>query len=648
MNYFRCIVLLVAMVFVCGLSSAQSDEFLEAINRKIGQKDYSGAIADCDKAILMNGSNKSWAYNSRGLAKMALKDHTGAIIDFSMAMELSPANKFFAYSRANAKRIKGDNEGAISDYNTALQLDPKYPEAYNFRGRAKYINGDYDSAIADYTRAIVCYPNYVDAFSNRGYSYYMLKDYTNAYADYYKALEIDAENKEVKEKLQILDQTPSIYVAKFVQEKLKQWQQKGEYEKSADYLARVNEQSREKKIKEFTSEGLVELKKVFLTTCDLKSFKIMGYDADIETYKLRHIDLGDIIIKVPVAQAAAFKTNYKTYNFFKPDFIVQDDRLALSYVEIVSVDKTKKYTYDASKQPGYDPKVFQIDFDVATIDVPGTASTKAKAAGKAPVKVGKSDVDVNIPYATKKKDNAIGVIFGIENYKNVSAVSYATRDAQTVKEYFTKTLGIHPERIYARFNEDATGGEFKKVFEGWLQNRVDSLTDVYIYYAGHGAPSGDEKAYLIPYDADPNYAQQTGYSLDKLYETLGSLKAAHIFVFLDACFSGMNREQKMLLADARSIGIKPKDASSNEKLTIFAAAASNQISSAWPEKSHGLFTYFLLKGLQGEADSSKDNVITVDELSNYLKTNVSKQAGFIDRVQTPQVKTYTAQFELRN
>lgn len=644
---------LMLCVFVCLLQTAlmsQSDEFMEGINRKIGQKDYSGAIADCDKAILMNGPNKSWAYNARGLAKMSLKDYTGAIIDMSMAVELNPENKFFIYSRANAKRIKGDMDGAIADYDKALSLDPNYPEALNYRGRAKYIKGEYDSAIVDYSRAIVAYPNYMEAYSNRGYAYYLKKEYANAYADYYKVQDIDPDNAEVKEKLQILELTPSIYLPKYVQPRLQTWQQKGEFEKSNDYLARVNEQNRNKKINELTTEGLAQLKKEYVKFNDFKTFKIMGYDADNETYKLKHIDLGEIVVKVPVAQAAAFKSDLKNFSFLKPDFLVSDDRLILSYVEIVSADKSKKYIYDITKQPGYDPVVFKIDFDVANVPIPGNdmaMQKKSTSSGKAPVMVGKSDVDINIPVSAKKRENAIAVIFGIENYKNVSSVSYATRDAQYVKEYFNKTLGIPSDRMYYKTNEDATVGELKKVFEGWLQNRVDSLTEVFVYYAGHGAPSGDEKAYLIPHDADPNYAKQTGYALEKLYESLGALKAKHVYVFLDACFSGMNREQKMLLADARAIGIKPKDASSSEKLTVFSAAASNQISSGWPEKSHGLFTYFLLKGLQGEADMNKDNVITVDELSVYIKASVSKQAGFIDREQTPQVKTFHPELQIK-
>ena len=50
-------------------------------------------------------------------------------------------------------------------------------------------------------------------------------------------------------------------------------------------------------------------------------------------------------------------------------------------------------------------------------------------------------------------------------------------------------------------------------------------SNVYFYFAGHGAPSIDSrKGYLIPYDGDPNYATQTGYALDDLFKELNRIK----------------------------------------------------------------------------------------------------------------------------
>ena len=248
------------------------------------------------------------------------------------------------------------------------------------------------------------------------------------------------------------------------------------------------------------------------------------------------------------------------------------------------------------------------------------------------------DIENNIPLNKNINKNAIAVVLGIEKYRNVGNVSFASRDASIVKEYFNKSLGIPLENIYYKINGDVTRGEMEKIFGGWLQNRVDTNTSVYIYYAGHGAPSADQNAYLIPNDGDPNYAEVTGYSLNKMYDQLGKLPTDKITVFLDACFSGQDREQKLLIKDARGLGIKTKTSAIPDKLNVFSASSNDQVSSGWPDKKHGLFTYFMLKGIQGNADNNNDKQVSYEELSNYIKLNVERQAGFLDRKQNPQSK----------
>ena len=252
------------------------------------------------------------------------------------------------------------------------------------------------------------------------------------------------------------------------------------------------------------------------------------------------------------------------------------------------------------------------------------------------------DIEKNIPSSKTLNKNALAIIFGIEQYKNVAGVTFASRDAAVVSNYFETALGIPKKnRTYLSINDDVTKGEFDKVFSqgGWLEKRVKDDSDVYIFYAGHGAPLIDKKeAYLIPYDGDPNYPSQTGYSLDQLYENLEKLHARSVTVFLDACFSGANREDQPLLADARPIFIDIQKPSARG-ITVFSASSSNEISSAYPDKKHGLFTYFMLKGLQGNADINSDKKITIGELGEYIRSNVSDTAGELDREQTPDMVT---------
>ncbi len=252
------------------------------------------------------------------------------------------------------------------------------------------------------------------------------------------------------------------------------------------------------------------------------------------------------------------------------------------------------------------------------------------------------DIEDDIPKAKTINKKAIGVVFGIEQYKDISDVTFATRDAKWIYKYFQDVLGIPKSRIYFRTNSDVSKAEFDKVLlsDGWLDKRVEAgETEVYFYYAGHGAPDiKQNKAYLIPYDGDPNYASQTGIKLDDIYSRLNALDAKSVTVFWDACFSGANRNNEMLLADARPVFIEVEEDVAGG-ITVFSAASARQISSAWPEKKHGLFSYFLMKGLQGEADTNKDKQITIGELGKYLDANISEMAGMLDREQTPELQS---------
>ncbi len=296
-------------------------------------------------------------------------------------------------------------------------------------------------------------------------------------------------------------------------------------------------------------------------------------------------------------------------------------------------------------------------YPVTTIDVKGSLSRSiygtsmmaVEYGGEQPVLaaaepepvVALVDVDRNIP-KMEANPNAYAVVFGIEKYKYVSSVTFAKRDAHWVREYFERTLGIPNENIYYLTDSDVGKAEFDKVFSlgGWLDKRVlDGLSDVYVYYAGHGAPDiSNRTAFLIPYDGDPNYASQTGYEVDAMTSNLSKLGARTVTVFLDACFSGVNRENEILLAGARPIFMEVNPTMA-ENVTLFSAASGTEISSAWPKKQHGLFTYWMLKGLQGKADSNSDKSLTVKELGDYIRENVSITAGKLDREQTPGVQT---------
>ena len=124
------------------------------------------------------------------------------------------------------------------------------------------------------------------------------------------------------------------------------------------------------------------------------------------------------------------------------------------------------------------------------------------------------------------------------------------------------------------------------------------------------------------------------YPLNRLYEQLEALPAKDITIFLDSCFSGGGRSIAMR---GRPIVITTNNVSMNSrKLAVLSAAGANQVSSDLDRAGHGLFTYFLLRGIRGEADTNRDGWVDLYELSGFVKSNVQSTAvSELNREQTP-------------
>ena len=141
-----------------------------------------------------------------------------------------------------------------------------------------------------------------------------------------------------------------------------------------------------------------------------------------------------------------------------------------------------------------------------------------------------------------------------------------------------------------------------------------------IYYCGHGIP--DEKtgdAYIVPVDGQGTDVSSC-YSLNKLYKTMASAKTSNVTYFMDACFTGANREGSMLVA-ARGVAREAKKEVVTGNTVVFSAASGDETAMPFKDKGHGLFTYFLLKKLQ----ETKGDV-TYGELAEYINDNVKREA----------------------
>ena len=240
-------------------------------------------------------------------------------------------------------------------------------------------------------------------------------------------------------------------------------------------------------------------------------------------------------------------------------------------------------------------------------------------------------IDFEVPVATEKNANLFAFIIANEDYKRLEAVPYAANDGKVFAEYCQKTLGVPEKNLHMLTN--ATLGDIKYNVSMMKQiaDAFDGEAQFVFYYAGHGLPAENQQdAFLLPVDGYG--ADGTGYSMNELYGELGALKAKSVVVLLDACFSGSKRDGGMI-ASARGVAIKARQAAPKGNLVVLSAAQGDETAYPYKEQGHGLFTYYLLKKL----NETKGDV-TLGELADYITSSVKKTSIVENgKLQTPTV-----------
>ena len=232
--------------------------------------------------------------------------------------------------------------------------------------------------------------------------------------------------------------------------------------------------------------------------------------------------------------------------------------------------------------------------------------------------------------------NAVALIIGVESYSNLPPAQYADSDATHFYDYASQSLGVPPHKIKLLTDSKANRTELLKAMRSWMKTEVNGKSDVYIFFAGHGLASADgSKTYLLPADGDRDLLDETSILRDDLIASAKGAKT--ITLFLDTCYSGGTRTNEILLADARPIAIVPDKSALPSNVTVLAAASGAQLSSTYEAAQQGLFSYWLMKGLEGDADANKDKKITTGELHEYVARQVGPMAQRRNRQQDPQL-----------
>jgi hypothetical protein len=338
------------------------------------------------------------------------------------------------------------------------------------------------------------------------------------------------------------------------------------------------------------------------------------------------------------------------YTFNKPDYVltgeVKDKGGSKNlYLFVKKGDEKRKLVTE--KQGKFEISGFSFDNEELTL----TAIDGSKNETTKIVKV-KIDIEDEAEVAKvyeqlkpiingKKDNNRIALIIGVEKYENTPVQAlFASNDAKLFKYFANKSLGISPSNIKLLIDHDARHLDVIEALKAWLPNKImANKSELFVFFSGHGYPSKDGDLYLIPQNGDPRFLEESALSQKYIIDQIKKLNPRSVTMFFDACYSGQSRTGEALIEGLKPLAIVPDDSDIPSNFSIFSSSEYNQISATIKEAKHGIFSYYLMKGLQGNADENGNKRITNNELIAYLKTNISQEALTQNREQNPMLST---------
>lgn len=237
--------------------------------------------------------------------------------------------------------------------------------------------------------------------------------------------------------------------------------------------------------------------------------------------------------------------------------------------------------------------------------------------------------DVEPPKASARiatPPRSYALIVGIGKYQHLSAeeaLQFSERDAESMYSILISPEGgnFRAENVHRLIGERATLANLKRELEEWLPSVTKEGDRVLVYFAGHGFVV-DGRAYLAPYDIRKDNIAGTAYPMQTLGSVIGGkVQGKWKVLITDACHSGAIGAES---AAALNRGIMDV----NKSIFVLSASRDREQSfeSADWGGGHGIFTYYVERGLGGAADENGDGIVTADELGEYVRTNVRRDS----------------------
>lgn len=226
------------------------------------------------------------------------------------------------------------------------------------------------------------------------------------------------------------------------------------------------------------------------------------------------------------------------------------------------------------------------------------------------------DVDQVSTQASTVQHPAISVVaIGISSTltQQIPSRTHAAHDAETVAKYFQTLGGVPSSNIALLTDRKATSAQIEKTLREWLPTRSTTDGIVIIYYSGQAMVSPRGEIMLVPYDGTKTPTSL--YRLSALESVLARLHPQQAILIFDGKTSPIVDQTKTPPTPRWDL-----DGENTIRLIAVEGLATGIEDDA---HRHGLFTYYLLRGLRGEADTNRDGKVTLGEMSGFVRQKVA-------------------------
>lgn len=237
----------------------------------------------------------------------------------------------------------------------------------------------------------------------------------------------------------------------------------------------------------------------------------------------------------------------------------------------------------------------------------------------------------------EKNTTTRALILGISDYQdeNISDLRYAHIDANAFANWFLNQNHVSKDNIRLYLNEEASLGNFAAAID-WLLTESEEGDQAIIYFSGHGdmeAKILNQLGFLLLWDS-PAKAYITGaLSVDILKQVITTLsvqKKTKVLLIVDACRSGKLAGNNIIGTQLTSNNLSKQYA--GEQKILSCQADQYSIEGAQWGGGRGVFSWHLINGLSGLADSDGNKKISLLEIERFLEKNVMSDVAPISQI----------------